>query len=190
MHDSEINRADMPPDPFGPELELEPEQPAKGSPDAPALTPAQQAKANIMALERLRIEIAGRPLDAVAVVETVREQNAGRDWRSPEQDAREVLRRRQAVAASTNWSDLDRLAMVRAGVWIAHADGYGQGVTYAEVAALRRTGYPEGIAAAAREIVLRLSQIVAAPDADGLALARSDALSGIVARDEQQSAGV
>lgn len=152
-------------------------------------TPGQQALANAAALERLRIEIAGKPLDAVAVVESVRDQNAGRDWRSPEQDAREVLRRRQAVSASADWSDLDRLAMTRACVWIAHADGYGQGVTYNEVAALRRTGHPEGIAAAARAIVLRLSQVVAAPEADGMALARSDALSGIVARDDQPNAG-
>lgn len=157
-------------DPFGPELELK---------------PAQQVKANAIALDRLRTEIAGKPLDAVAVVESVRAQNAGRDWRSTEQDAREVLRRRQAVAASAEWSDLDRLALTRAAIWIAHADGYGQGVTYGEVAALRRTGDPDGIAAAARAVVLRLSQIVAAPDADGLALARSDALAGIVARDEQ-----
>ncbi|MDD8024509.1 MAG: hypothetical protein PHX82_15530, partial [Paracoccaceae bacterium] len=151
----------------------------------PALTPAQQVKANALALDRLRIEVAGKPVDAGSVVESVRTQNAERDWRSTEQDAREVLRRRQAVAASADWSDLDRLAMIRAAIWIAHADAYGQGVTYGEVAAIRRTGHPEGIAAAARAIVLRLSQIVAAPDADGLALARSDALAGIVARDDQ-----
>lgn len=153
-------------------------------------TPGQQALANAAALERLRIEIAGRPLDAAQVRASVSAQNAGRDWRSPEQNATEVLRRRQAVAASADWSDLDRLALTRAAVWIAHADGYGQGVTYGEVAALRRTGDPAGIPAAARAIVLRLSQVVAAPEADGVALARSDALAGIVARDEQPGASV
>lgn len=153
------------------------------------LTPGQQTLANMAALERLRIEIAGKPVDAVAVVESVREQNAGRDWRDAEQDARDVLRRRKAVAASADWSGLDRLALTRAAIWIAHADGYGQGVTYGEVAAIRRTGDPAGIAATAREIVLRLSQIVAAPEADGVAVARSDALSGIVPHDEQPNAG-
>lgn len=166
---NENNETDTPPDPF-----------------ERTFTAGQQALANTAALERLRIEIAGKPLDAVAVVESVRSQNAGRDWRNPEQDARQVLRQRQAVAASANWSDLDRLALTRAAIWIAHADGYGQGVTYGEVAALRRTGDPAGIPTTARAIVLRLSQIVAAPEADGMALARSDALAGIVARDDQQ----
>lgn len=150
------------------------------------MTPYQQAEANASALEQLRIEIAGKPLDEAEVRAAVDAQNAGRKWNDPEQDADEVLlRRRRPWAAAANWSDLDRLAMTRAAIWIAHADGYGHGVTLDELSEILERKTPTTIHVVARAIVLRMSKLVAAPDADGIALARSDALAGVIPEDNQ-----
>lgn len=78
---------------------------------------------------------------------------------------------------------LDRLALTRAAVWIAQADGYGTGVTYDECKGLRDSRAATMIPATARAIILRLSEVVTAPDADGLAVARSEALAGILPDD-------
>lgn len=182
---NEIDRAD-PPDPYRQEIEADAD-PEQVQPEAKAneFAPAQQAKANTEALKRLRTEITGKPLDAAQVKADVKAQNASRDWRTPEQDATEVLRRRRAVAASAEWNALDRLAMTRAAIWITHADAFGHGVNRAEIGTLIQPRAAAEIPATARAIVLRLSKIIAAPEADGVALARSDALAGIVARDEQ-----
>ncbi|SEC14511.1 hypothetical protein [Rhodobacter sp. 24-YEA-8] len=82
-------------------------------------------------------------------------------------------------------ADLDKLALTRAAIWIAHSDGYGSGVTYDECKGLRDTRATEKAPGVARAIVLRLSKTVTAPDADALAVVRSDALSGILPDDPQ-----
>ncbi|UWQ54997.1 hypothetical protein [Leisingera caerulea] len=80
---------------------------------------------------------------------------------------------------SGRWSELDRLALSRAAIWIAHADGYGIGITEQEAADLSSRDQ-ERIAPAARRIVRRLSETVTAPDADATAVTCSEALSGLL----------
>lgn len=176
-------------DPFGPELKLEPErQQAATEPDA--LTPEQQAKANAAALTVLRHQLTAPPLDAERIRAEVIRQNQSRKAGigGADLDADAEIARRGADYAAAHWSHLDRLALTRAAIWTAHADGYGEGVTLTEIMTLRKPSTATEIPATARAIVLRLSQIVAAPEADGVALARSDALSGIIADDQSGSA--
>lgn len=121
---------------------LDPFEAGHDSAGADVLTPAQQAKANGLAMKEIRHRLTDKSL-----------------------------------------SDLDRLALIRAAVWIAHSDGYGAGVTYAECKGLRDSRAAAEIPATARSIILRLSETMDPPDADGLAVARSDALSGIIPDD-------
>lgn len=84
---------------------------------------------------------------------------------------------------SAHWSELDHLALTRAAIWVAHADGYGLGITKAEATALTSRD-PEAVRGTARRIVRRLSEIVAPPEADGQAVSGSEALSGIMPKAE------
>lgn len=155
-----------------------------------ALGPEQQAKANAGALDVLRHQLTASPMDAARIRSEVIRHNQSRraGIGGADLDAEAEIARRGADYAAADWSHLDRLAITRAAIWITHADGLGSGVTYPEYKAIRKPRTATEIPATARAIVRRLSEVVAPPDADGLALAKSEALSGIVARDEQPGA--
>lgn len=59
--------------------------------------------------------------------------------------------------------DLDRIAMIRAAIWIVAADGFGQGVTKQEAGALSDTTQAP---AASRRIIKRLDKLMDPPQAD------------------------
>lgn len=156
-------------------------------PDPFALGAEQQAKANAGALDMLRHHLTAPALDAARIRAEVMRHNQSRKAGigGADLDAEAEIERRGADYAAADWSHLDRLAITRAAIWITHADGLGSGVTYPEYKALRKPRAAGEIPATARAIIRRLSETVTPPDADGLALARSDALAGIVANDEQ-----
>lgn len=165
---NENNEADTPPDPF----ELGPEHQAKANSGALAAL-RHQLNASTLDTDRIRAEVIRHNQSRKAGVGTV------------DLDADAEIARRGADYAAADWSHLDRLAITRAAIWITHADGLGSGVTYPEYKALRKPRAAGEIPATARAIIRRLSETVTPPDADGLALAQSDALAGIVTRAEQ-----
>lgn len=119
--------------------------------------PEQDNRHNAAGTAALRREITAEGLDAESSDKTDRDR-----W-----------------TASQYWSELDRLALIRAAVWITHADGFGIGITNSELDAIA-SREPERITLAARQILRRLSQTVTAPDADAMAVSGSEALAGIL----------
>lgn len=149
---------------------------------APAKAGAGRQR-NAAALGHLRREIIAGPFDEAEQRARLVAMNGQRKLFEPEIDISESLRDGQASAASAEWDDLDKLAMTRAAVWIVQADGFGVSISSSEHAEIASRD-PERIAISARKIVRRLSETVAAPDADATVVSGSDALAEIMPKAE------
>ena len=116
-----------------------------------------------------------KPFDRAAA-EAAAERAANLRRRDQKLDPSISVEAARLRAPSGRWSDLDALALRRAGVWIMWADGFGFGVTAAEAEALDSRD-PDRIPAAARQIVARLAETVGetfgGPDADALLITRA-----------------
>lgn len=145
--------------------------------------PEQDSRHNADALEHLRREIIAQPFRESERHSELAALNAQRKPLSPAINIPDRLRSDQASAASASWHELDKLALIRAATWIVQADGYGIGITGAELDGIASRD-PERIAATSRQIVRRLSEFVSAPDADAMAVSGSEALGGILPNPE------
>lgn len=139
----------------------------------------QDSRHNADALEHLRREIIAQPFRKPERSAELAALNAQRKPLSPAINIPDRLNSDQASASSAAWSELDKLALTRAAVWIVQVDGYGIGITGGELGDIASRD-PERIASTARQIVRRLSEIVTAPEADAMAISGSQALAGIL----------
>ncbi|MCB4456878.1 hypothetical protein [Leisingera sp. McT4-56] len=157
-----MNNLEAPADPF--EIDSETEQ---------------DNRHNSGALVHLRREICMDVFDEEARRVELKEQNGQRKSDAPVIDIPERLARDRAEAASCKWSALDLLAMRRCAILIAQADSFGLGVTATELAGISSRKSSE-VSRTSRQINRRLSEIVATPDTDAIALFRAEALDGIL----------
>lgn len=133
--------------------------------------PFQSTPANAMAITALT-----RELTAMPNIDTIRaafqRKNGGRDWREPEQNEQQEIAKARQAGPSCQWSELDSLAIRRAGAAIIAADGRGVGVTKNEARELD-SREPDAIRRAIRKIVSRLAE----PAIDGLILEKAESMS-------------
>ncbi|UWQ83531.1 hypothetical protein [Leisingera caerulea] len=157
-----MNNLEAPADPFEIDTEIE-----------------QDNRHNNGALAHLRREICMDVFNEDARRAELKEQNGQRKSDTSAIDIPKRLARARAEAASFKWSALDLLAMRRCATLIAQADSFGLGVTATELAGLSSRKSSE-VARTSRKINRQLSETVATPDMDAIALFRAEVLDGIL----------
>lgn len=150
-----MNTYDAPGDPFEAAA-------AAAAAEGGAVEDCQDSRYNSAAINALQRETSGRMLNST-LEKLTREAKQEAERTRGRVDMNAVERAaRKSLPSNPHWSDLDELALRRCAAWIIHADGYGAGVTEAEARELACRN-PDRVAAGARAITRRLSELMASP---------------------------